>query len=100
MNKVTLQLWEESNINNEFLSDGCSLHIDSNERNKYVDSIYSNRTSDLPSSYDRIVGDSIDVFVNDTIYDMILKDGSIKLSENSFQNLIKFEDIIFNKAVI
>jgi hypothetical protein len=100
MNKVTLQLWEESNINNEFLSDGCSLHIDNNERNKYVDSIYRNRKSDLPNSYDRTVGESIDVFVNDTIYDMIIKDGSIKLSENSFQNLIKFEEIIFNVDIV
>jgi hypothetical protein len=32
MNKVILQLWEESNTKEGFLSDGCSLHLNVKER--------------------------------------------------------------------
>ena len=36
MNKVILQLWEESNVNEGILSDGCSLHLNLSERDIYV----------------------------------------------------------------
>jgi RNA processing factor Prp31 len=101
MNKVFLQLWEESNTEEGFLSDGCSLHINLKERDKYVTSVYKGRdNSSIPNEYDRIVGDWIEVFVDDKLYNMILTDMSVKLPENSFQNLLKFEEIIFNKDII
>lgn len=100
MNKVFLQLWEESNINQEFLSDGCSLHIDLSQRKNYIDSIYSLRGSEFSEKHDRTVGDYIEVFVTDKLYEMIESEKSIKLPESSFQNLLKFEDIIYNKAEI
>jgi hypothetical protein len=101
MNKVILQLWEESNTKDGFLSDGCSLHIDLKERDKYVASVYKGRdNSSIPNEYDRIVGDWVEVFVDDKLYNMILTDMSVKLPENSFQNLLKFEEIIFNKDII
>lgn len=101
MNKVILQLWEESNTKDGFLSDGCSLHIDLKERDKYVISVYKGRdNSSIPNEYDRIVGDWVEVFVDDKLYNMILTDMSVKLPENSFQNLLKFEEIIFNKDII
>jgi hypothetical protein len=101
MNKVILQLWEESNTKDGFLSDGCSLHIDLKERDKYVTSVYKGRDISLiPNEYDRIVGDWVEVFVDDKLYNMILTDMSVKLPENSFQNLLKFEEIIFNKDII
>jgi hypothetical protein len=100
MNKVILQLWEESNTKEGFLSDGCSLHIDLEERNKYISSIYNDRDDNIPNQYDRTVGGEVVVFVDDKIYNLIENEKSIKLNEASFQNLLKFEEIIFNTATI
>jgi len=99
MNKVLLQLWEESNNNNDFLSDGCSLHIDLTQRNNYISSIYGDRSHNS-EGYDRIVGDCVEVFVTDKLYEMIKNDKSVKLPESSFQNLLTFEDIIYNKSIV
>jgi hypothetical protein len=97
MNKVFLQLWEESNTKEGFLSDGCSLHINLKERNEYVDSVYKDRDITIvPNYYDRIVGETIDVYVEDRLFNMIEKEKSVKIDEASFQNLLKFEEIIFN----
>lgn len=100
MNQVILQLWEESNLNDMNLSDGCTLHINSIERDNYIKSIYDGRYSNIPNKYDRIVGKSINVMVTDEIYENINKNKNIKLSEVSFQNLKKFSDIIFEKENI
>ncbi len=101
MNKVFLQLWEESNKKEGFLSDGCSLHLDLEERNRYISNIYSKRdTSSVPDEYDRTVGVESVVYVTDSIFEMIKKDKSVKISETAFQNLIKFEDIIINPSEI
>ena len=57
MNKVILQLWEESNTKEGFLSDGCSLHLSVKERDIYVSSIYNSRdNSIIPNEYDRLSG--------------------------------------------
>ena len=100
MNKVVLQLWEESNVNQGFLSDGCSLHLSVSDRAAYVASIYKDRGTDIPEKYDRIVGEWIEVYISDKIYETLLNDKSMKIPESSFQNLIKFEDIIYNKSKI
>ena len=100
MNRVILQLWQESNINGELLSDGCSLHISLSERDNYVSYIYKNRGEEVPERYDRIVGDSVEVFVSDNIYNTLLSDKNMKVPESAFQNLLKFEDIIYNRSEI
>ena len=100
MNKVILQLWQESNLNEENLSDGCSLHIDINERNNYVASVYKNRTNDVPNSYDKILGEYVEVFVSDSIFEMVKLEKSVKIPESAFQNMIKFEDLIYNKSEV
>jgi len=101
MNKVILQLWEESNTKEGFLSDGCSLHLNVKERDIYVSSIYNSRdNSVIPNEYDRIVGEWIEVFVEDKLFNMISEEKSIKINESALQNLLKFEEIIFNTATI
>jgi hypothetical protein len=101
MNKVILQLWEESNTKEGFLSDGCSLHLNVKERDIYVSSIYNSRdNSIIPNEYDRIIGEWIEVFVEDKIFNMIIEEKSVKINEASFQNLLKFEEIIFNTDTI
>lgn len=101
MNKVILQLWEESNQNDGVFSNGCSIHINEDERIKFVSNIYSNReSSDIPNEYDSVVGEGIEVFVTDSIYNLVDVSKSIKISEVELQNLIKFEDLIYNSFVI
>jgi hypothetical protein len=101
MNKVILQLWEESNSKDQFLSNGCSLHLNVKEREIYVSSIYNTRdNSNIPNKYDRIIGECVEVFVEDKIFNMILEGNSVKINESSFQNLLKFEEIIFNTDTI
>jgi hypothetical protein len=101
MNKVILQLWEESNQNDGVFSNGCSIHINEDERIKFVSNIYSNReSSDIPNEYDSVVGEGIEVFVIDSIYNLVDASKSIKISEVELQNLIKFEDLIYNSFVI
>ena len=101
MNRVILQIWEESDKSNGIFSDGCSIHIDEIERNTYVSNIYKNReSSEIPQKYERVVGGEIEVFVSDSIYEIILRDKSIRLSEVEFNNLLKFEDLIYNYATI
>jgi hypothetical protein len=101
MNKVILQLWEESNTKEGFLSDGCSLHLNVKERDIYISSIYNSRDNlIIPSEYDRIVGEWVEVFVEDKIFNMIIEEKSVKINEAAFQNLLKFEEIIFNTDTI
>lgn len=100
MNKVFLQLWEESNASGDFLNDGCSLHIDIKSRNNYVKDIYSNRGDNIPERYDRIVGDYVEVFVSDSLFNKVEVEKDVKLSEPSFNNLLKFEEIIYNQTQI
>jgi hypothetical protein len=98
MNKVILQLWEESNTKEGFLSNGCSLHINLKERGDYVADVYKDRVdSSIPNEYDRIVGECVEVFVDDRLYNMIVEEKSVKINEASFQNLLNFQEIIFNR---
>ena len=101
MNKVILQLLEESNQNDGVFSNGCSIHLNEDERLKFISNIYSNREpSDIPNEYDSVVGEGIEVFVTDSIYNLVDASKSIKISEVELQNLIKFEDLIYNSFVI
>jgi len=101
MNKIILQLWEESNQEDGLFSNGCSIHLNEKERLKFISNIYSNReSSDIPNKYDSIVGGGIEVFLTDGIYNLLSTSKSVKISEVEFQNLIKFEDIIYNTLTI
>ena len=96
MNKVILQIWEESERGWGTRPDGCSLHTDSNQRDEYLSSIYKNRGGDVPDEYDRIVGNPIEVFVDDDLYEKVLQK-SIRLFENEMNNLIKLEEITIKR---
>lgn len=100
MNKVILQLWEESTSSDGVLSDGCSLHLTVDERNKYVADIYKKRTEEVPEKYDSIVGEYIEAFVIDSVYELITKEINVKLPESAFQNLLKFEELIIDNSKI
>lgn len=95
MNKVIMQLWEESERGWGVRPDGCSLHISSLDRKKYISTIYKSRESDtsVPDEYDRIVGDEMEVFVEDKLFNTILSKGTVRIIENELNNLIKLQEI-------
>lgn len=97
MNKVILQIWEESNKNEGIRQDGCSIHIDSSHQKKYVDSVYRGRNDEnLPDSYERIVGSPVEVEVSDTLFAAIERDKSVRLRSYEMNNLLKMDEIIVN----
>lgn len=94
MNKVILQLWEESTINEEPISDGCSIHIDLQERDKFVDDIYEKRKGmKVPKTYVRIVGSPIEAFIETALFTKLIKEKNIRLKQNELNNLVYFEEL-------
>lgn len=94
MNRVYLQLWVHSERGLGFLTDGCSLHLDLTERDKFISDIYLERDDLVPEQYDRYFGDSFEVYVDDMLFESIRSYGSVRLDESSLRNLMSMEDII------
>ena len=99
MNKVVLQFWEESERGWGVRPDGCSIHLDSNERNNYIKSIYSDRGSEVPDEYERIVGDELVAFIEDVLFERLLKDKSIRIYQHQFKNLLNMSELIIKETV-
>lgn len=99
MNKVVLQLWEET-TDGKILNDGCSIHLSLEDHEKFISTIYKNRSdNEIPDSYDRIIGDFEYVYVSDEIYNSLLEEKSLKISEPSLQNMILYNDLVFNDVM-
>jgi hypothetical protein len=98
MNRVILQLWEESEKGVDVRPDGCSIHLDSLERNKYIDSIYGRRLGiSVPKEYERIVGGEIISFIENGLFEILKIQKSIRLSQHELNNLIYTEDLLFSE---
>lgn len=96
MNKVILQLWEESERGWGTRPDGCSIHVDLKNQKQYIKDCYEDRGDDVPNVYERVVGDPIDAFVDDRLMMIIEKEKNVRLFENELNNLINMEEIIIN----
>jgi hypothetical protein len=95
MNKVYLQIWEESISNEGTRPDGCSLHIDLESSKSYLRSIYEFRENmKIPDEYDSAVGEPIQVLVNNNVFELIKIEKTIRLLQNEFNNLIQLKDIL------
>lgn len=95
MNKVLLQIWELSERSRESFRDGCSVHIDDTHLSSFVGDVYGKRVKySVPQEYSRVVGSPVVVFVDDAIYEKVLKLGSVRLPETSLSNLLSIGDII------
>jgi len=94
MNKVILQLWEESERGFGTRPDGCSIHIDSDNRNNYIKSIYDSRKDEVPNTYDKIIGSELEAFIDDELFKKLNEEKSLRLIEPELNNLIKFEELI------
>jgi hypothetical protein len=97
MNKVFLQIWEETERSWGIRPDGCSIHIDSDSHKKYIDNIYSNRGDNVPDIYERINGDVIIAFVEDGLYKELIEKKSIRILEHEFNNLTSMEELIIKQ---
>jgi len=97
MNKVILQLWEESERGWGVRPDGCSLHIDLTERDNYLKSVYDDRGDEVPYEYDRIVGGALSVFVDDALFGSLTEEKTIRLTQNSLNNLISLNELIIKE---
>ncbi len=97
MNKVILQLWEESERGWGVRPDGCSLHVDLVERDSYLKSIYDERGDEVPYEYDRIVGDSVSAFIDDDLFRSLTEEKTVRLTQNSLNNLISLNELIIKE---
>jgi hypothetical protein len=94
MNKIILQLWEESERNWGVRPDGCSIHLDSDNRDNFVNDFYSSRDKSVPDVYERAFGEPFFAFVQDDLFKILEIDKSIRLLEHEFNNLVNLEEII------
>lgn len=92
MNKVFLQIWEESS-KNEIQPDGASLHLKTDDLKIFTNLVYKNRTNDVPDSYIRTVGEFSEALISDSLYNILSEKKSIKLEEYEFNNLVGLNDI-------
>ena len=92
MNKVFLQIWEESS-KNEIQPDGASLHLTTDDLKIFTNLVYKNRTNDTPDSYVRKVGEFSEALISDGLYNILSEKKSIKLEEYEFNNLVALNDI-------
>ena len=92
MNKVFLQIWEESS-KNEIQPDGASLHLTTDDLKIFTNLVYKNRTNDTPDSYVRKVGEFSEALISDSLYNILSEKKSIKLEEYEFNNLVGLNDI-------
>ena len=95
MNRILLQLWEESDRILGLAQDGCSLHIDDAERSIYIDSVYRDRTGSVPNEYDKIIGDPIYVFIEDNLFILLKDEKSIRIPQYQLNNLIEMGDLTY-----
>lgn len=93
MNKCIFQFWEQSNINGDVYSSGCSLHIDIKSYKKYISNI--RRGLYVPILYDRIFMDPIECFIDDSLFVKLKEQKNLRLQENEKNNLISLEELIF-----
>jgi hypothetical protein len=95
MNKAILQIWEESSVDNNILPIGGTLHIDTKERNEYVNRIYASRDSNqVPTNYDRVTGREVEALVNDSIFNILLEKKTVILEEYELNILVNMREII------
>lgn len=94
MNRVFLQLWEESERGWGVRPDGCSLHIDNNELDRYVEDIYKDRGDNIPNEYERTIGGSIEAFIDNELFTKVSTNKNVRISQNSLNNLILMNELI------
>jgi len=97
MNRVLLQFWEESERGWGVRPDGASFHLDMSAYQDYIKKIYDGRDeNNIPDEYDRIVGSTVEALVSDDIYDLLITEKNLRLSQYQLNNLIKLKEVVTN----
>jgi hypothetical protein len=100
MNKVVFQFWEESIRGKSPTQDGCSIHLDSQERIKYINSIYGSRTLDsIPDEYERIIGGEVEAYIEDNLFKLLQRDKSLRIYQHQYSNLFNMNELIIKEEV-
>lgn len=94
MKRAYLQVWCHSERDREIMRDGCSIHVSQSVRDEYVHSVYSKRSSDVPSEYDYVCDSTHEVYLDDGLSSVLLEKGTIRIDEPSFSNLLRMDEII------
>lgn len=98
MNRVIFQFWENSIDGFDVISDGCSLHVDLDERNRWIENAYSGRDfNNIPDEYDRIVGGVLVAFIEDDLFKKVQNFKTVRLSQNQLNNLISMDEMILKE---
>jgi hypothetical protein len=99
MNKCILQRWEESERGWGVRPDGASLHINIEEHKRYIDKVYEYRLySEIPDEYERIIGNFITVYIEDSLFRELIENRSLRLSEIQLNNLINLDEMTLNQS--
>lgn len=99
MKKVYAQIWEESELGHGVKEDGCSIHLSAENAKSFIKTVYKNRESEeVPNSYERIVGDTHEVKISNSLYKELLKTKlGLRIPQHSFTNLKNLGEIKFNQ---
>lgn len=94
MSELILQIWEESTLGEGIRQDGCSLHLNKELRNKYIDGYYSSFGDVVPKIYERAVGEPCVVLVDNPLFNKVKEQGSVRIMQSELSNLFDMCDII------
>lgn len=99
MNKVIMQLWEDyekrENDKSTIRPSGCSIHTDSDEKKRYIKSIFDSRElNSIPNEYENTLGEEMEVFIEDSLFKILQSEKTIRLQENQLNNLINMGELI------
>lgn len=94
MNKVILQLWEQSEKKEDITPVGCSLHIDYESHIEYMGRYFGNLKDKVPFRYIRPVSKPIEVEVTDMLYTVVMADRSVIIHQHELNNLVQLKDIL------
>ena len=98
MNKVVLQFWEESIRDKSPILSGCSIHLDNQEKVRFINSIYNERdVEDIPNEYERVLGDGLDAYIEDNLFEILKKDKSLRIYQNQYSNLLNMNELIIKE---
>lgn len=93
MNKVLLQIWEESQIVDGCCSDGCSLHLSEQDLINFNSVLHSSRDLLVSDTFERVIGLPIEVCVTNKIYQILQSQKNVRLQQHEMNNLLSLKEI-------
>jgi hypothetical protein len=96
MNTVLLETWTESERGWGQRSDGCSLHKNKDDYQKYVEKYWEGMPSETPDEYSRPDKNLREVVVSDELFEQVSSsDNGIRLWQSEFRSKREKHEILF-----